>query len=106
MLTCEGKLFPIETRYSGSFEKREFAQQVAKTIHHLLKTESGNILVFLPGAGEIRQVEEHLAGLSLQHDTLIAPLRKPLSQAQDQAILPPPIGQRKVSCLPTLLRPV
>ena len=97
VLTCEGKLFPIETRYSGSFEKREFAQQVAKTIHHLLKTESGNILVFLPGAGEIRRVEEHLAGLSLQQDTLIAPLYGNLSaKAQDQAILPPPIGQRKV----------
>jgi ATP-dependent helicase HrpB len=97
VLTCEGKLFPIETRYSGSFEKREFAQQVAKTIQHLLKTETGNILVFLPGAGEIRRVEEHLAGLSFQQDTLIAPLYGNLSaKAQDQAILPPPIGQRKV----------
>lgn len=97
VLTCEGKLFPIETRYRGSFEKREFAQQVAKTIQHLLKTETGSILVFLPGAGEIRRVEEHLAGLSLQQDTLIAPLYGNLSaKAQDQAILPPPIGQRKV----------
>ncbi len=97
VLTCEGKLFPIETRYMGSFEKREFAQQVAKTIQHLLKTETGNILVFLPGAGEIRQVEKHLAGFPLQQDTLIAPLYGNLStKAQDQAILPPPIGQRKV----------
>jgi ATP-dependent helicase HrpB len=97
MLTCKGKLFPVETRYLGSFENRELAQQVAKTIQRLLKTETGNMLVFLPGAGEIRQVAQQLSDLSLPQQTLITSLYGNLSpQAQDQAILPPPTGWRKV----------
>jgi len=97
VLTCEGKMFPIETRYLGTFAPKDFIFQVAKTIQRLLLTEQGHLLVFLPGAGEIRRVEGQLAKLSLSPHTLIAPLYGNLSpQAQDQAILPPPQGWRKV----------
>jgi len=97
VLTCKGTLFPVETRYLGSFENRKFAQQVAKTIQRLLKTETGNMLVFLPGAGEIRRMEQQLSALSLPKQTLITSLYGNLSpQAQDQAIFPPPTGWRKV----------
>ncbi len=97
VVTCEGNMFPIDTRYIGTFEKSTFAQQVANTIHRLLRTESGNLLVFLPGAGEIRRVEEHLAQSSLPQHVLIAPLYGNLPpKAQDQAILSAPTGWRKV----------
>ena len=97
VLTCKGKMFPVETRYLGSLENREFAPQVAKTIQRLLKTETGNMLVFLPGSGEIRRVEQELSDLSLPQQTLITSLYGNLSpHAQDQAILPPPTGWRKV----------
>lgn len=97
VITCEGNMFPVETRYVGKPERNDFAQQVAQTILRLLKTEQGNLLVFLPGAGEIRHVERLLANLPLGPNTLIAPLYGDLSaQAQDQAILPPPAGWRKV----------
>lgn len=74
VLTCTGKMFPVETRYLGAFEMNEFVQHVAKTIYRLLQTEHGNILVFLPGAGEIRRVEERLSILTLPQHTLITPL--------------------------------
>jgi ATP-dependent helicase HrpB len=97
VITCEGNMFPVETRYVGKPEIKDFVPQVARTIHRLLKTEQGNLLVFLPGAGEIRRVERLLADLPLTPHTLIAPLYGDLSaQAQDQAILPPPAGWRKV----------
>lgn len=97
VISCEGKMFPVETRYVGKPEGKSFAMQVTHTIHRLLKTEQGNLLVFLPGAGEIRQVERLLADLPLDPHTRIAPLYGDLSaQAQDQAILPPPAGWRKV----------
>ena len=97
VITCEGKMFPVETRYAGKPEGKSFAMQVAHTIHRLLKTEQGNLLVFLPGAGEIRQVERLLGDLPLGPQTRIAPLYGDLSAlAQDQAILSPPAGWRKV----------
>ncbi|HSF09968.1 MAG TPA: ATP-dependent helicase HrpB [Nitrospirales bacterium] len=97
VISCEGRMFPVETRYVGKPDGKNFAMQVAQSIHRLLKTEQGNLLVFLPGAGEIRQVERLLADLPLGPHTRIAPLYGDLSaQAQDQAILPPPAGWRKV----------
>ncbi|WP_342349995.1 ATP-dependent helicase HrpB, partial [uncultured Nitrospira sp.] len=97
VITCEGKMFPVETRYVGKPEDKNFDMQVAQTIHRLLMTEQGNLLVFLPGAGEIRRVERSLANLPLGPQILIAPLYGDLSaQAQDHAILPPPAGWRKV----------
>ncbi len=97
ILTCEGKMFPVETRYIGSIEEKAFPQQIAKTITQLLNTEIGNMLVFLPGASEIHRVERDLSACPLPAHTLITPLYGNLSpQAQDQAILPPPPGWRKV----------
>ena len=97
LITCEGNMFPVETRYVGKPERKDFAPQVAQTILRLLKTDQGNLLVFLPGAGEIRRVERLLADLPLGPRTLVAPLYGDLSaHAQDQAILPPPAGWRKV----------
>jgi len=97
VLTCKGNMFPVDTRYIGTFEKSTFAQQVANTIHRLLHTEPGNLLVFLSGAGEIRRVEERLGQGTLPQHVLIAPLYGNLPpKAQDQAILPSPPGWRKV----------
>ncbi|MEE8124420.1 MAG: ATP-dependent helicase HrpB [Nitrospirales bacterium] len=96
-LTCEGRLYPIETRYEGALNPKSFTQHVATIIQRLLKSEQGNLLVFLPGAGEIRRVEHHLSNVSWASPLLISPLYGDLSpQAQDQAILPPPAGWRKV----------
>ncbi|MGD9852266.1 MAG: ATP-dependent helicase HrpB [Nitrospirales bacterium] len=97
VVTCAGRMYPVDTRYLGPLENRDFAQHLAKAIHRLLQTDSGNLLVFLPGAGEIRRLEQHLSALTLPPQTMIAPLYGDLSpQAQDQAILPPPPGWRKI----------
>ncbi len=97
VVTCAGRMYPVETRYLGPLEQRDLAQQLAKTIYRLLHTDPGNLLVFLPGAGEIRRLEQQLSALTLPPQTLIAPLYGDLSpQAQDQAILPPPPGWRKI----------
>ena len=97
ILTCKGRTFPVETRYVGLLDNKNFPHQIAKTIQQLLNTETGNLLVFLPGTGEIREVEEHLGRLPLPSNTHITPLDGSLSpQAQDHAILSPPAGNRKV----------
>ncbi len=96
-LTCEGQRFPVEIRHLDSLEPQRFPQEIGKLIHRLLLTENGNLLVFLPGAGEIRGVTKALSELPLDSTILIVPLFGNLSpKAQDQAILPPPHGFRKV----------
>jgi ATP-dependent helicase HrpB len=62
-----------------------------------LRDEGGDILVFLPGMAEIRRVQARLGQLVDDPAIRIAPLFGNLSpDEQDRAILPSPIGSRKV----------
>jgi len=65
-------------------------------IHEALHEQTGSLLVFLPGAGEIRRVAQQLSG-QVPDNTHLAPLYGNLkSEEQDRAIAPAPEGQRKV----------
>ncbi|MCP4715706.1 MAG: ATP-dependent helicase HrpB, partial [Deltaproteobacteria bacterium] len=62
-----------------------------------LKSETGSILVFLPGEGEIRRTASLLEPERSAPAIEIVPLYGNLSRAaQDQAIVPAPAGRRKV----------
>ncbi|PSU56437.1 ATP-dependent RNA helicase HrpB, partial [Photobacterium aphoticum] len=100
-IASEGRCFPVAHRYQRVAEGVDMIETVTKAIRSLLASESGSMLVFLPGAGEIRRVAERLSdGLAqdgLARDVLISPLYGQLSaQQQQQAIAPAPAGQRKV----------
>ncbi len=69
---------------------------IAAVIRDTISTETGSLLVFLPGAGEIRRVEEQLRG-TLPGDVLVQPLHGSLPfELQDAALRPAPPGKRKV----------
>jgi ATP-dependent helicase HrpB len=69
---------------------------VVSVIHEALADQSGSLLVFLPGAGEIRRVERQLQNQT-GNDVIVAPLYGNLkSVEQDRAIAPAPEGYRKV----------
>ena len=55
----------------------------------------GDVLIFLPGAAEIRRAQEACAGLSKQADLLVLPLHGELPAAeQDRAVRP--AARRKI----------
>jgi ATP-dependent helicase HrpB len=90
-----GRMFPVETRYLDRDATGRIEDTVASAVRSALAHESGSALVFLPGVGEIRRVEERLSGLGADVD--VAPLYGDLSPAeQDRAISPSPAGRRKV----------
>jgi ATP-dependent helicase HrpB len=90
-----GRMFPVNTRYLDRDSGGRFEDTVASAVRNALAAESGSALVFLPGVGEIRRVEERLQGLAATID--VAPLYGDLSPAdQDRAISPSPAGRRKV----------
>ena len=89
-----GRMFPVATRYLDREPAGRIEETVASTVRRALAEESGSALVFLPGVGEIRRVEERLA---LGADVDVTPLYGDLSPAdQDRAIAPSPPGRRKV----------
>jgi ATP-dependent helicase HrpB len=97
VIESQGRAYPVETRYRGRDPLKRIEDQVADAVLQALNEQSGSLLVFLPGQGEIRRVEERLR--ERLHDPAIelAPLYGALDQAeQDRAVLPAPAGRRKV----------
>ena len=97
VVTSQGRAYPVETRFLSRPDPRRFADDVAAAVIRALAETEGDVLVFLPGAGEIRRVERLLADHPGLAEVVLAPLYGDLAQeAQDQAIRPLPDGRRKV----------
>ena len=97
VLVSEGRSFPVETRYLERKTDGRIEPAVVRAIVDGLSQNEGDLLVFLPGVGEIRRVEARLGELSLGPRVRIASLYGNLPhEAQDLAILPAPPGERKV----------
>lgn len=96
-IASEGHSFPVETRYLGKNPAMRLEDQMADAIQRALRAESGSILAFLPGQGEIRRTEERLRERLDANAAIIAPLYGALDRReQDTAIEPAPSGRRKV----------
>jgi ATP-dependent helicase HrpB len=97
LIESQGRAFPVTTRYVGRNPGARIDDEVARVTLDALASESGSILVFLPGQGEIRRVAESLEARVKRPDVDIAPLYGAMdSRAQDLAIAPAPVGRRKI----------
>jgi len=100
LLTSEGRAYPVERHYLDTTTPqpttKELPSYIAKRVLKCLEKEEGNILVFLAGVRQIKEVEKYLVEAKLK-DVYIATLYGNLSKAeQDRAIKAPPQGTRKV----------
>ena len=96
VLESRGRSFPVITRYLGRDPKTRIEPQIVRAVHQALNEETGSLLVFLPGQGEIRRVADLLSGKIPAHCT-VAPLYGGLdAKAQDAAIRPVETGARKL----------
>ena len=92
-----GRAFPVETRYLGRDDNARIEDQMADAVMRALRTQSGSILAFLPGQGEIRRVEERLKERISDPAIVLAPLYGAMDrEAQDLALEPAPKALRKV----------
>jgi len=108
IVTSQGRSHPVELTFREenlpALDHWNLSHIVRLQVSDALVRHQGNILVFLPGVREIKQLEtelhEHLTAYPHDTDTspvIIAPLYGDLSKSQqDQAIAPPPSGQRKI----------
>lgn len=109
VIKSEGRAFPVTLRYlpeaarparaeiRTSMTGPAFVSTVVKAVLRTLKEESGSILVFLPGGGEIRRVDAGLKEAGFLSEVDIVPLYGELPrEMQDLAIRPSPLGRRKV----------
>ncbi len=97
VVASEGRAFPVETLYLGRDDNARVEDQMADAVMRALRTESGSILAFLPGQGEIRRVEERLKERISDPAIALAPLYGAMDmKAQDLALKPAPKDLRKI----------
>lgn len=97
IIESAGRVFPVQTIYRSAKVEGRIEPNVVSTILQALSANEGNMLVFLPGVGEIRRVASLLAREERMKGVKVAELygTMPL-EAQDQAIQPSAAGERKV----------
>ncbi|WP_309673408.1 ATP-dependent helicase HrpB [Gemmatimonas sp.] len=96
VLRSEGRMFPIDTHYRAPRRDERIEATTARVIREALDAIEGDVLVFLPGAGEQHRVAERLTGDTMSGvrvHTLHGSM--PLA-AQDAALALAPPGTRKV----------
>jgi ATP-dependent helicase HrpB len=96
ILRTEGKRFEVAIEHMARPDERPLHELVSDAIGRLIAAGlDGDVLVFLPGAAEIRRAQGSCARLAQSHDLLLLPLHGDLSaEEQDQVVRP--AGKRKV----------
>jgi len=118
-VAAEGKLFPVEVAQLGTkgtagglalprgtslhnagerfnpLFRSEGLETVVRAVQEALTHTAGDILVFLPGVGEIRRLGQELAPLVERHNLAVMPLYGDLPAEQQDAVLGP-CDRRKV----------
>lgn len=96
VIESRGRAFPVDIRHQERASGERIEPAMAAAIRRTLCEESGSILAFLPGQGEIRRTAELLENQGTD-GAVIAPLYGDLSgKAQDAAIRPAEAGTRKI----------
>ncbi len=96
VIASEGRAYPVETRHAPREPRARLEDDMLRVILTALRAESGSILAFLPGQGEIRRLASMLE--DKVSDTIdIAPLYGAMERAaQDRAVQPAKTGRRKI----------
>ncbi len=97
VVQSEGRAYPVETIYLGRDPRERMEDAVLRAVLRALSEQTGSILVFLPGQGEILRLaavlEEKLRGKPID----VAPLYGSMDRAaQDRAVRPAAQGLRKI----------
>lgn len=90
ILVSEGQSYPVEVNYLPVPDQRPFTVQAADAVERILhEGEAGDILVFMPGRGEINGTLDALRGMRTQERVACIPLHGELEpQEQDRAFAP------------------
>jgi len=90
VLRSSGKPFDVDIEYLAAADPRPLEQQVLAAVKRVFAAQKpGHILVFLPGAGEIRRAGEACEEFARAHDWAIRPLHGELpASEQDLAVIP------------------
>lgn len=94
---AEGRQYPVGVHYLPPRDRREPLAALPSLVRRALDETDGDLLVFLPGRGEIERLAESLADLPLTVQRLYGDL----PAAEQDRVLAPPAGQGRRIILST-----
>ncbi len=88
VIRSEGRAFPLTIEHADTPDDRHLGKQVSAAVRRVAQAGlDGDILVFLPGAGEIRRCAEDLEDAARVFDLAVLPLHGDLTvDEQDRAV--------------------
>ncbi len=96
VITSSGRAFPVNTTFRPPRDGQRMEEATVSAVREALAEHDGDVLVFLPGAREIRRAASLLEG-TVAANVDVWPLFGMLdARSQDAAIAPSPTGRRKV----------
>lgn len=96
ILISEGQSWPVEMRFLDHHDERPTTEQAADAVERIVNAgELGDVLVFMPGMGEINATIRALGAAHLREPVAFVPLHGDLPpEEQDRAFAPNP--RRKI----------
>jgi ATP-dependent helicase HrpB len=102
VIESQGRLHPVEIEYldprrerPGGGAEPPLPARVTAAVRRALERSPGDVLVFLPGVGEIQRTTEALAPLAAERGLAVLPLYGDLPADRQDAVLRP-LDRRKV----------
>ncbi|MFO0902805.1 MAG: ATP-dependent helicase HrpB [Pirellulales bacterium] len=87
LVTSQGRLFPVEVEYAPRPPHQPWPEAVERALDRILPQRDGDVLVFLPGVGEIHQTSRQLQRLARDFQLDVVPLYGDLPPEQQDAAL-------------------
>jgi ATP-dependent helicase HrpB len=89
-IRSEGRAFPVTVEYPDIPDDRPLGDRIASAVRRVYQDGlQGDLLVFLPGAGEIRRTWEALEPFAKAKNLLVLPLHGDLPPAEQQRAVRP-----------------
>lgn len=96
IVTSDGRIFPVDIRYLPRQREDRLENAISDAVLQALKNDDGDILVFLPGIGEINRAQQVLRErVSESVDIVRLAGALPFAE-QDAALQASPSGRRRV----------
>lgn len=95
VLRSEGRLYPLDLRYTPH-SAQPLEELVRETVENSFAGTEGDVLVFLPGAAEIRRCRELLQGRRIAHSADILALHGDLPPEEQERVVTPGSRRRVV----------
>src|SRR5262245_30226697 len=94
-LHADGRLFPVRVEHEPRRDDQDLEVRVRAAIERALAETAGDVLVFLPGVGEIERCRDALDNLARRTGVLVLPLHGKLSPREQDDALEPASPQRE-----------